>query len=158
MRPISTSDLAILIVSGISGSGHQTFWPLTWRTLRQKPRMRLVKGCSHQNAIKRQHCQTHFPETSKASHRPSQREVAQASKTFSAPDQASAQERLSAMMDTEEYPNVVRPGYQSFHNSNPSAFVRPTPNQKSDVVQIFPALCDPVRCVWNGPMTWYIWT
>ena len=72
-----------------------------------------------QNAIKRhfqgaswQHCQTHFHRNVKGITPPKyQREVAQALKdVFNAPDQACAQERLSAMMDTYEeiLPNVVR--------------------------------------------------
>ena len=127
---------AVLIVSGISGSGHRDILAIdvahteteaVYAALFKDLKKRGLKGVhlvisDHheglQNAIKRhfqgaswQHCQTHFHRNIKGITPPKyQREVAQALKdVFNAPDQASAQERLSAMMDTYEeiLPNVV---------------------------------------------------
>ena len=127
---------AVLIVSGISGSGHRDILSLevahteteaTYADLFNDLKKRGLKGVQlvisdhHeglQNAIKRhfqgaawQHCQTHFHRNIKGITPPKhQREVAQALKdVFNAPDQATAQDRLSAMMDTYEeiLPNVV---------------------------------------------------
>ena len=127
---------AVLIVSGISGSGHRDILAIdvahteteaTYAALFKDLKKRGLKGVhlvisDHheglQNAIKRhfqgaswQHCQTHFHRNIKGITPPKyQREVAQALKdVFNAPDQASAQERLSFMMDTYEeiLPNVV---------------------------------------------------
>ena len=127
---------AVLIVSGISQTGHRDILAIdvahteteaTYAALFKDLKKRGLKGVhlvisDHheglQNAIKRhfqgaswQHCQTHFHRNIKGITPPKyQREVAQALKdVFNAPDQASAQERLSFMMDTYEeiLPNVV---------------------------------------------------
>lgn len=127
---------AVLIVSGISQTGHRDILAIdvahteteaVYAALFKDLKKRGLKGVhlvisDHheglQNAIKRhfqgaswQHCQTHFHRNIKGITPPKyQREVAQALKdVFNAPDQASAQERLSAMMDTYEeiLPNVV---------------------------------------------------
>ncbi|MCY3680634.1 MAG: IS256 family transposase [Gemmatimonadetes bacterium] len=127
---------AVLIVSGISGSGHRDILAIAvahteteavYAALFKDLKKRGLKGVhlvisEHheglQNAIKRhfqgaswQHCQTHFHRNIKGITPPKyQREVAQALKdVFNAPDQASAQERLSSLMDTYEeiLPNVV---------------------------------------------------
>ena len=127
---------AVLIVSGISESGHRDILAIdvahteteaTYGDLFKDLKKRGLKGVQlvisdhHeglQNAIKRhfqgaswQHCQTHFHRNIKGITPPKhQREVAQALKdVFNAPDQATAQQRLSAMMDTYEeiLPNVV---------------------------------------------------
>ncbi len=120
---------AVLIVSGISESGHRDILAIdvahteteaTYGDLFKDLKKRGLKGVQlvisdhHeglQNAIKRhfqgaswQHCQTHFHRNIKGITPPKhQREVAQALKdVFNAPDQATAQQRLSAMMDTYE--------------------------------------------------------
>ena len=127
---------AVLIVSGISQTGHRDILAIdvahteteaTYAALFKDLKKRGLKGVhlvisDHheglQNAIKRhfqgaswQHCQTHFHRNIKGITPPKyQREVAQALKdVFNASDQASAQERLSFMMDTYEeiLPNVV---------------------------------------------------
>ncbi|MXX15020.1 MAG: IS256 family transposase, partial [Gemmatimonadetes bacterium] len=127
---------AVLIVSGIAESGHRDILSLevahteteaTYADLFKDLKKRGLKGVQlvisdhHeglQNAIKRhfqgaawQHCQTHFHRNIKGITPPKhQREVAQALKdVFNAPDQATAQDRLSAMMDTYEeiLPNTV---------------------------------------------------
>ena len=126
----------VLIVSGIAMSGHRDILSLevahteteaTYASLFKDLKKRGLKGVQlivsdhHeglQNAIKRhfqgaawQHCQTHFHRTIKGITPPKhQREVAQALKdVFNAPDLATAQDRLSSMMDTYEeiLPNVV---------------------------------------------------
>ena len=130
------SSEAVLIVSGVAGSGHRDILSLevahtetqaTYASLFKDLKKRGLKGVQlvisdhHeglQNAIKRhfqgaawQHCQTHFHRNIKGITPPKyQREVAQALKdVFNAPDLATAQERLSAMMDTYEeiLPNIV---------------------------------------------------
>ena len=120
---------AVLIVSGIAMSGHRDILAIdvahteteaTYGDLFKDLKKRGLKGVQlvisdhHeglQNAIKRhfqgaawQHCQTHFHRNIKGITPPKyQREVAQALKdVFNAPDQATAQARLSAMMDTYE--------------------------------------------------------
>ena len=127
---------AILIVSGISQTGHRDILAIdvahteteaTYAALFKDLKKRGLKGVhlvisDHheglQNAIKRhfqgaswQHCQTHFHRNIKGITPPKyQREVAQALKdVFNAPDLATAQKRLSFMMDTYEeiLPNVV---------------------------------------------------
>ena len=127
---------AVLIVSGISQTGHRDILAIdvahteteaTYAALFKDLKKRGLKGVhlvisDHheglQNAIKRhfqgaawQHCQTHFHRNIKGITPPKyQREVAQALKdVFNAPDLATAQKRLSFMMDTYEeiLPNVV---------------------------------------------------
>ena len=127
---------AVLIVSGISQTGHRDILAIdvahteteaTYAALFKDLKKRGLKGVhlvisDHheglQNAIKRhfqgaawQHCQTHFHRNIKGITPPKyQREVAQALKdVFNAPDLATAQKRLSFMMDTYEeiLPNLV---------------------------------------------------
>ena len=127
---------AVLIVSGISESGHRDILAIdvahteteaTYADLFKDLKKRGLKGVhlvisDHheglQNAIKRhfqgaswQHCQTHFHRNIKGITPPKyQREVAQTLKdVFNAPDQATAQQRLSSMMDTYEeiLPNTL---------------------------------------------------
>ena len=126
----------VLIVSGIAQSGHRDILSLdvahteteaTYADLFKDLKKRGLKGVQlvisdhHeglQNAIKRhfqgaswQHCQTHFHRNIKGITPPKhQREVADALKdVFNAPDLATAQKRLSDMMDTYEHilPNVM---------------------------------------------------
>ncbi len=126
----------VLIVSGIAQSGHRDILSIdvahteteaTYADLFKDLKKRGLKGVQlvisdhHeglQNAIKRyfqgaswQHCQTHFHRNIKGITPPKyQREVAEALKdVFNAPDLATAQQRLSSMMDTYEeiLPNVV---------------------------------------------------
>ena len=126
----------VLIVSGIAESGHRDILSIdvahseteaTYADLFKDLKKRGLKGVQlvisdhHeglQNAIKRyfqgaswQHCQTHFHRNIKGITPPKyQREVAEALKdVFNAPDLATAQQRLSSMMDTYEeiLPNVV---------------------------------------------------
>ncbi|MDE2723137.1 MAG: IS256 family transposase [Gemmatimonadota bacterium] len=175
---------AVLIVSGISESGHRDILAIdvahteteaTYADLFKNLKKRGLKGVhlvisDHheglQNAIKRhfqgaswQHCQTHFHRNIKGITPPKyQREVAQALKDiFNAPDQATAQEHLSAMMDTYEeiLPNAVEKiGQDIIHCL--ACFHFPQQHQKrirttnllerlnreikrrADVVQIFP--------------------
>ena len=126
----------VLIVSGIAESGHRDILSIdvahteteaTYADLFKDLKKRGLKGIQlvisdhHeglQNAIKRhfqgaswQHCQTHFHRNIKGITPPKhQREVAEALKdVFNAPDLATAQQRLSQLMDTYEeiLPNVV---------------------------------------------------
>ena len=119
----------VLIVSGIAESGHRDILSLdvahteteaTYAELFKDLKKRGLKGVQlvisdhHeglQNAIKRhfqgaswQHCQTHFHRNIKGITPPKhQREVAEALKdVFNAPDLATAQHRLSSMMDAYE--------------------------------------------------------
>ena len=119
----------VLIVSGIAESGHRDILSIdvahaeteaTYASLFKDLKKRGLKGVQlvisdhHeglQNAIKRhfqgaswQHCQTHFHRNIKGITPPKhQREVAEALKdVFNAPDLATAQHRLSSMMDTYE--------------------------------------------------------
>ena len=122
----------VLIVTGISGSGHRDILSIdvahteteaTYTSLFKDLKKRGLKGVQlvisdhHeglQNAIKRhfqgaswQHCQTHFHRNIKGITPPKyQREIADALKdVFNAPDQDTAKKRLSSMMDT--YENIL---------------------------------------------------
>ena len=175
----------VLIVSGIAESGHRDILSLdvahteteaTYAELFKDLKKRGLKGVQlvisdhHeglQNAIKRhfqgaswQHCQTHFHRNIKGITPPKhQREVAEALKdVFNAPDLATAQHRLSSMMDAYEeiLPKLVdknRPGYYPLSGLLPLSTKAPQthpygPNllerlnreikRRADVVQIFP--------------------
>ena len=122
----------VLIVSGISGSGHRDILSIdvahteteaTYTSLFKDLKKRGLKGVQlvisdhHeglQNAIKRhfqgaswQHCQTHFHRNIRGITPPKhQRQVADALKeVFNAPDHNTAKTRLSQMMDT--YENIL---------------------------------------------------
>ena len=122
----------VLIVTGISGSGHRDILSLdvahteteaTYTSLFKDLKKRGLKGVQlvisdhHeglQNAIKRhfqgaswQHCQTHFHRNIRGITPPKhQRQVADALKeVFNAPDHNTAKTRLSQMMDT--YENIL---------------------------------------------------
>ena len=184
------SSEAVLIVSGIAESGHRDILAIdvahteteaVYAALFKDLKKRGLKGVQlvisdhHeglQNAIKRhfqgaswQHCQTHFHRNIKGITPPKyQREVAQALKdVFNAPDQAIAQARLSAMMDTYEeiLPNVVEKIDQDiihclacFHfpqqhqrrirTTNLLERLNREIKRRADVVQIFPnqAACE----------------